>query len=397
NLGGEISIYLFILTLFLSRGINLKVGYIVQVFFVLKLIFDRKNITLKGKEIYKVFGIILLLGILMNLFISEKNGWELFFNQNIKFIFGMAFLLFIDSKEKLEKTFVLLVLGSSILSISKISNLNFIDYSHSRTRPLIMMGAVFSSIYLFENIKKSVLEKKNNMKILYVVPAVITALGIMYSDSRMGFLVYLIVLFLYTTYNIFYYKMKLRKIGILLLLTSLISVGIYKTMPTKFVAKVKTSFQTKRNFSNEARLVMWNGGFKAFKSKPLTGVGSTKYDTQPFNIEAAKEYGDKYNANYLKNAFVERKQFTEHHSIYVNFLSQNGLLITLLFLYLFFIQTSKRLIASNKNSDAIASYFTLLSFLIYGITWSVWTLYSVAQMLFQLFLAILIYSTNKEE
>ncbi|MGL5050476.1 MAG: hypothetical protein ACRC6E_07580, partial [Fusobacteriaceae bacterium] len=59
NLGGEISIYLFILTLFLSRGINLKVGYLVQVFFVLKLIFDRKNINLKGKEIYKLFGVIL--------------------------------------------------------------------------------------------------------------------------------------------------------------------------------------------------------------------------------------------------------------------------------------------------------------------------------------------------
>ncbi|MGL5057589.1 MAG: O-antigen ligase family protein, partial [Fusobacteriaceae bacterium] len=187
-----------------------------------------------------------------------------------------------------------------------------------------------------------------------------------------------------------------KKIGILLIVSIFIAIGIYKTMPTKFIDKVKTSFQTKNNFSNEARLVMWNGGLKAFKSKPITGVGSTKYDTQPFNIESAKQYADKHNANYLKNVFVEQKNFTEHHSIYINFLSQNGFIVTLLFLYLFFIQISRIFINSNKNSEAIASYFTLLSFLVYGITWSVWTLYSVVQILFQLFLAILIYSTDKE-
>ncbi|MGL5051112.1 MAG: O-antigen ligase family protein, partial [Fusobacteriaceae bacterium] len=383
-------------TLFLSRGINLKVGYLVQVFFVLKLIFDRKNINLKGKEIYKLFGVILLLGILMNLIVSKKNGWELFFNQNIKFIFGMAFLVFINTKEKLQKTFVLLLIGSSILSISKISNLNFIDYSHSRTRPLIMMGAVFSSIYFFENIKKCISARKFDKSLLLIIPTIITVLGIMYSDSRMGFLVYLIILSLYFIQKVFYYKMEFKKIGILLIVSIFIAIGIYKTMPTKFIDKVKTSFQTKNNFSNEARLVMWNGGLKAFKSKPITGVGSTKYDTQPFNIESAKQYADKYNANYLKNVFVEQKKFTEHHSIYINFLSQNGFIVTLLFLYLFFIQISRIFINSNKNSEAIASYFTLLSFLVYGVTWSVWTLYSVVQILFQLFLAILIYSTDKE-
>ncbi|MGL5057422.1 MAG: hypothetical protein ACRC6A_08685, partial [Fusobacteriaceae bacterium] len=255
NLAGEISIYLFIFTLFLSRGINLKVGYLVQVFFVLKLIFDRKNINLKGKEIYKLFGVILLLGILMNLIVSKKNGWELFFNQNIKFIFGMAFLVFINTKEKLQKTFVLLLIGSSILSISKISNLNFIDYSHSRTRPLIMMGAVFSSIYFFENIKKCISARKFDKSLLLIIPTIITVLGIMYSDSRMGFLVYLIILSLYFIQKGFYYKMEFKKIGILLIVSIFIAIGIYKTMPTKFIDKVKTSFQTKNNFSNEARLV----------------------------------------------------------------------------------------------------------------------------------------------
>ncbi|MGL5798295.1 MAG: O-antigen ligase family protein [Cetobacterium sp.] len=391
NLMGEISIYLFIITLFINRGLNLKIGYIVQGLFVLKLIFDRQNIKIKGKEIYKMFGIILVFGILMNLFVSKKNGWEIFFNQNIKFLFGMAFLSFIDNSNKIKKSLIAIMIGSSVTSISEIFNMNFIEYSQGRTRPLIMMGSIFSTIYIFEKIKTWAKEKKIDYSLIMIIPAIINTLGIMYSDSRMGFIVYVLILILYLIYNLIYNKMKLERIVVLIITILAVSAGLYKTMPEEFNQKIKTSFETKNNISNEARLIMWNGGFKAFKSNPITGVGSAKQDTQPYNMISAEEYGNEY----FKYEFIQNKRFTEHHSIYVNFLSQNGLIVTILFLYLFFIQTYKRFKDNIKEVELVASYFTLLSFLVYGITWSTWTLYSVSQILFQIFLAILIYRSEK--
>lgn len=395
NLLGEGCVYLFIISLFLNRGINLKVGYILQGLFFLKLIFDRKNIKIKGKEVYRSFGIILVLGILMNLFVSKKNGVSIFFNQNIHFIFGMAFLSFIDDMKKLKKAIGLIMTGSAIMAISEIADIKFIDYSYSRTRPLIMMGAVLSTILFFENLKTWLIQKKINYNILIMVPLILTIVGIMYSDSRMGFLVYIISIGLYGAYNLTLYKLNIKSWSLLLLVFSILAGGIILSMPKEFESKIKTSFQTKNNFSNEARLVMWQGGLYAFLDKPITGVGSAKIDTQPYNMKSAKEYSTENKNGYMQEVFVNQKQFSEHHSIYVNFLSQNGIVLTLLYLYLFFIQIPKRFFLNRKDKTTVSSYFTMASFLIYGVTWSVWTVYSVAQILFQIFLAIFILSTEE--
>lgn len=391
NILGEYGVCFFILSIFLNGKLNLKIGYFIQGIFLLKLIFDRKNIFIKEKRIYITFMCILLLGIIMNFISSKGNGWEKFFSQNIKFIFGLIFIVFIDSFEKLKKALIFLLLGVTIISFSEVSNLNFIKISYTRTRPLIMMGAVFFTIYLCEKIKNNLNIKKIQGWIYLIIPATLGTLGIMYSDSRMGFLVYIIILGIYVFYNLVLYKIDVKKISLLVLILFGFSLVIYTSMPLQFREKIKTSFETKNNFSNEARLVMWNGGIKAFKSKPLTGVGSLSKDTQPYNIESAKEYKN----TYIEDSFVRQKHFTEHHSIYINFLSQNGLVLTLLYLYLFFIQIPMVFLKNRKDSLAMASYATILSFLIYGVTWSVWTVYSSSQILFHIFLGILICQSKR--
>lgn len=388
---GEYIVYLFVFVIFIDSKLNLKTRYILEGIAILKLIYDRKNIKIGEKNIYITYIIILILGIVFNFFSSNSNGIDKFISRNIKFISGLIIVFFIDSRKKINILNNIILIGTFILTIGMWRQFSYIKLDFIHQRGILLLGTTYSLIYFLEQLKR-VKKDKNSIKILLLgLLSFINIYGISLSDSRMGFLVLIGIIGLYVIYNLFF-NISFKKIIVSILLGVSSCVIFYQISPGWFKSELKTSFELKNNFSNEARLIMWEGSWNAFKSSPLIGVGSSVYDTEPYIIEVGSKTT---RSEELRTAF-KNKNFGEAHSIYFNFLAQVGSL-TLIYLYLFFILIPKKFIFGKKDKISIASFFGIISFYIYGLTWSIWGYYGLIQVLFQVYLSMLIISNNLGE
>ena len=397
NLLGEFAVYLFIFFIFINSKMTYKIGYILEGLTVIKIFLDWNDIKeklAKGKKIYLTFVIILIIGMLFNYFSSVSDGVETFRKRNIPFIWGIIILLFIDNQEKLKKAAAIIFLGLLVLSIGVIKNFSIIKLDLIRQRGVLTLASSYSMIYLLESLQK--FKEKNKLEILIVsIISILGLLGIEYSDSRMGFLVIIGVLGVYLLYILFK-NFNIKKLIICSLVFFIGIGGFYQAMSPAFKHEIKTSFQTKNNFSNEARIIMWQGSWKAFCTHPIIGVGSDVPDTQPYILKAAEES----NRNqHLKDAFIKEKRFGEAHSIYFNMLAQVGSL-TFIYLFLFFYLIPKRILDYKKNEFSMALFAGITAFYIYGITWSIWGYYGLIQKFYQILVALFIIATEfngKEE
>ena len=396
NLFGEFAVYLFIFFAFINSKMTYKIGYILQGLTVIKIFLDWNGIKerlAKGKKIYLTFIIILIIGMLFNYFSSISDGVETFRKRNTPFIWGVIILLFIDNQEKLKKAAAIIFLGLLVLSIGVIKNLSIIKLDLIRQRGILTLASSYSMIYLLESLQK--FKEKNKLTILIVcLITILGLLGIEYSDSRMGFLVIIGVLGMYLLYTLLK-NFNIKKLIICSLVFFIGIGGFYQAMSPAFKHEIKTSFQTKNNFSNEARIIMWQGSWKAFCTHPIIGVGSDVPDTRPYIMKAAEESN---RSPVLKSTFA-KGGFGEAHSIYFNMLAQVGSL-TFIYLFLFFYLIPKRIFDYKKTELSMALFAGITAFYIYGITWSVWGYYGLIQKFYQVLVALFIIATEfngKEE
>lgn len=390
---GEYVAYFYVFAIFIASKLNLKTRYILEGLFFLKIFLDYKNIKIKGKKIYFTYIAILIIGIIFN-YIASNNKEEaisVFIGRNIRFYHGLMILVFINSKEKLMKMTKVILLGTFILGLGVWQKYSYVKLDYHRLRGIIVMGTTYSMIYFIEKLKKY--KEKVDVKdiIFSFISTIIGLVGIAFSGSRMGFLVIVGVIILYIIYNLIQ-KFSLKKMIVSILIGVISTFMFYEISPTWFKNEVRTSFETKHNFSNEARLIMWEGCWNAFKSSPIFGVGSLTSDVGPF----VKKVGENTTrGKELQDAF-RKGRFPEGHSIYFNFLSQVGSL-TLVYLFLFFILIPKYFLKTDRNPIAMASFFGIMSFLIYGATWSVWIFYGLVQTFFQIYLGIMLSNVKEEE
>jgi len=390
---GFIFVCILVFFMFIDEKLVMKTRYVLQGLCVLKLIFDRKSIRIHGKQIYYCFLLILIVGICFNLISANMRSAHTFASENLKFHDGLMFMLFINNKKRIQYLIYVLTVASLIMASRIIFSeqfvqykLRFIKHTYIRLRGIITLVLSFFFIYWLEMLKG--IKKTQWLKefiYFFIVMYLFIALG--YSDSRMGFLSIsfsLITYIIYSFVKIFRKTIEMKKL-LLILLSVAISFGIsYQLMPESFKREIRTSFKTKGNHSNEARLIMWEGAKRAFLSAPITGVGNTYGNMQPFIEKAAVESKrDKR----LIDVFTKQHAFGEAHNMYLNFLAQTGILI---FAYLFLLVY---LIPKNfwkKNQDEIVcgGFFAVISFCFYGLTWSVWQYYGVIHSFFQIMLAL---------
>lgn len=391
DLFGELAVYLFIFFVFINSKMTYKIGYVLEGLAIIKIFYDWDEVKLrlsKGKKIYLTFLLILALGMIFNYFSSVSDGVETFRKRNIPFMWGVIILLFIDNQEKLKKTAIVIFLGLLTLSTGVIKHLSFIKLDIIRQRGILTLASSYSMIYLLEILQK--FREKNKLEILSVfLITILGLLGIEYSDSRMGFLVVVGVLGLYLLYALFK-NFNIKKLIVCALIFFIGGGGFYQAMSPAFKHEIKTSFQTRNNFSNEARIIMWEGSWKAFCTHPIIGVGSDVPDTQPYILKAAEESN---RSQYLKDAFIKEKRFGEAHSIYFNMLAQVGSL-TFVYLFLFFYLIPKRIFDYKKTELSMALFAGITAFYIYGITWSIWGYYGLIQKFYQILVALFIIATE---
>jgi len=394
NIMGEITIYFFVFFIFINNKMVMKIRYVLESLCIIKLLFNRKDIDIKGKSIYIAFGLILVTGIVFNSISGGILSVHKFSSNNLKFLDGIMLMFFIKRSRQLKILTAVITIASIILAVGVLGDFKFIRLDIIRYRAILTIAVSVILVYTLELFKIEVNRRIIQRLILGFMIATFLFIALGYSDSRMGFLSVIGTVFLYVLLNIFdvlhadFIKYRL----LILLATIFLFMGVsYTLMPEDFKKEIRTSFQTKNNVSNEARLIMWQGSWEAFKASPVIGVGSAVKDTQPYIIKAAEK--SKRNPQLL-NLFIKKHMFGEAHSIYLNLLAHVGTLI-FAYLFIFIILIPKAYFSGVRNEVASSCMFGMSCYLIYGVTWSVWSFHGSIQGFFQVLLAIMLIAGNK--
>lgn len=382
---GEYISYLYIISAFINSKLNMKLGYLLMALGILKLLFLKEKVNI-NKKVYGMFSFLFVLGIISNLIVSKTNGVNVFINENGRFFYAAFLSVFLSGKDKLKKIDISINTGVILLCIGILMrNEWFMKGSYSRQRGILIIGIVYIMINFLECILK---EKYKNF---YILPLILSLYSIVELDSRMAVFVILICLGLYLLFILFFRKdYKIKKLLLILILGGILG---YNLLPNSFVERVKTSFHTSNNVSNEDRIVMWKAGAHIFKENYLLGVGTSEKDIKPLLIKYVEKNIEK---EVLRNEFIRDRKFSRLHNMYVDFFVQNGI-IGIFYIGLLFIIIPYEFYKSKKNTMEIALFFSIIGFYIYGITWSIWSDYGSVQMLFQIMLALMLTVEENEE
>ena len=382
---GEYTSYLYIISAFINSKLNMKLGYLLMALGILKLLFLKEKVNI-NKKVYGMFSFLFVLGIISNLIVSKTDGMNVFINENGRFFYAVFLSVFLSGKDKLKKIDISINTGVILLCIGILMrNEWFMKGSYSRQRGILIIGIVYIMINFLECILK---EKYKNF---YILPLVLSLYSIVELNSRMAVFVIFICLGLYLLFILFFRKdYKIKKLLLILILGGILG---YNLLPNSFVERVKTSFHTSNNVSNEDRIVMWKAGAHIFKENYLLGVGTSEKDIKPLLIKYVEKNIEK---EVLRNEFIRDRKFSRLHNMYVDFFVQNGI-IGIFYIGLLFIIIPYEFYKSKKNTMETALFFSIIGFYIYGITWSIWSDYGSVQMLFQIMLALMLTVEENEE
>lgn len=382
---GEYISYLYIISAFINSKLNMKLGYLLMALGILKLLFLKERVNI-NKRVYGMFSFLFILGIISNSIVSKTNGVNVFIDENGKFFYAAFLFVFLLGKDKLKKIDISINIGVILLCIGILmGNEWFMKGSYSRQRGILIIGIVYIMINFLESILKG------KYKNFYILPLVLSLYSIVELNSRMAVFVIFICLGLYLIFILFFRKdYKIKKLLLILILGGILG---YNLLPASFISKVKTSFHTSNNVSNEDRIVMWKAGIHIFKENYLLGVGTSSKDVKPLLIDYVDKNVEK---EILRNEFIRDRKFSRLHNMYIDFFVQNGI-IGLLYIGLLFIIIPYEFYRSKKDTIETALFFSIIGFYIYGITWSIWSDYGSIQMLFQIMLALMLISKENIE
>ncbi|WP_293960479.1 O-antigen ligase family protein [uncultured Fusobacterium sp.] len=377
NIFGEFVSYLYVISVFLNSKLNMKIGYILLGLGILKLIFFKEDIKKIDKKVYGAFSILFLIGIITNLLVGRDSGINYFIRENSKFIYSSFLLLFL--KDRTEKINLSIYLGLILLCIGVIFKNDWFLGNYTRQRGVLILGIIYIVINFLENFLKKEYKK------LYSLPVIIfSCYTMVILNSRMAVLVIIGCVNLYCLFILFFRKeYKVSKVFIMLFL------GVFLTfvsLPNSYKEHLKTSFYTKNNGSNEARIIMWKAGVNIFKNNPILGIGTAPKTAKK---ELVKYVENNMKDHWLANDFIKNQPYSRLHSMYIDFFVQNGI-FGILYLLLLFGIIPIEFYKKRYETIATSAFFSILGFYIYGITWSIWSDYGIIQTAFQIILAIML-------
>lgn len=372
---GEGITYAYVFSAFFNSKLNMKIGYLLLIVSFFYICFNNNIVKLVNKKIYGMFLLILVLGSIWNYISAGMIGMSKFLNINTKFFYGLAMFPFLLNIKK-NKVNILIFLVVNLLSAMYLYNESYVYHlldDLGRIRVILLIGWIYTLIYTFEKISED-FKKYIFLLLASILPFI--ALG--KSGSRMGALSLFLTTFLYLIFKIFKDKKSINFVSVITIIILL--TGLF--LPKEYTEKLKTSFQTTKNISNEDRIVMWKAGIEIFKENPIFGIGSYKKEIYP---HVQKYVEENVNDEQLRGEFINRDRFANLHNIYIDFFVQNGIL-GFLYLILLFILIPFEFFKSKKNKESISAFFSIMFYCCYGLTWSLWSSLGISQVLFHIFL-----------
>ena len=377
NFLGEWITYAYIFSAFFNSKLKMKIGYLLLIVSFFYICFNRDIIKFVNKKIYGMFLLILVLGSIWNYISADMIGMSKFLNINTRFFYGLAMFPFLlNIKKKKNRFSILIFLAVNLLSAVYLYNESYVYHlldDLGRIRAILLIGWTYILIYTFEKISEDF------KKYIFLLSAsILPFIALGKSGSRAGALSLFLVIFLYLIFKVFKDRKNIKFISVITII--ILFTGLF--LPKEYKEKLKTSFQTTENISNEDRIVMWKTGIEIFKENPIFGIGSYKKGIYP---HVQKYVEENVKDEQLRREFINRDRFAKLHNMYIDFFVQNGIL-GLLYLVFLFVLIPFEFFKSEKNKESIAAFFSMIFYCSYGLTWSLWSSLGISQALFHTFL-----------
>lgn len=384
---------------------------------ILFIYLKKKRLESGSKKILFLYLAILGLGYVFNLLSeSGSQGTDFFLLINSIFIFAFIFINFVETEKHLSILRDIFIFAGGILGVICISEYMrfymrvqhnpslmiyfragaFEKYFYSGV--LLMTAGIMGTAKLYiEKIKwDSVADKIGTVLTIISLTAIFQ--GLLLTKTRSAIYTFALGYIL-----ILIYKFRWKKTAIFLL-----AFGTIYTLNPDHVKKfsetvtIKQEQEGYRQESDNQRRVMWKIAVETWKSSPIIGVGN--------DIKVVKKYMDinskkfENESGYITGSMKGedfRKRFTESHSLYLNILMQNGILILMylgLFIYAIpelFYRNWKKIkgqLSGDKElyeSINVGAMVGIVNLLIIGLAWDVWGWAFQVQEIFQYLLMFL--------
>ena len=355
-------------SIILGSSISLTNIILINLFFLLVLIFQKKTDFVNHISIKLIF--ILYLYLIFNSFISQDYKVGLsrnigFFRLVIFFIFVNYFFFYYKNDKKLLDFWGLILFALIVdVSIEYFFNKNLFGWGDSNQ----IYGNRITSFFIDEPIVGAYLVgftflifghllEKNNKKTIAYIFLLIAFVSVIFTGERSNTIkIFLGIIIYFLLLDFLKIKIKLMIISLFLIIFAVI-ISQSEYLKLRYIGQFYNVITNKKNFQNledNQYIKLYKSGYSVFKNYPIFGVGNKNY-----RVETCREND---NAQLRSNYVC----LTHPHQVYFELLSEHGIIGFILILSIFFFLMFKILksILMSRNHIQIGAFtFVVINFI----------------------------------
>ena len=380
NMLGELGVYIYTLSLFISKsGISIGLGFLILAF--LLYLWDKRKISLTVEEKY-ILVILILLPIFSLLSVGGSHSFQRALEKSYRYI-GLFFIpLFLQKDKIVERVLSLFSLSIIISFINGISfykklkwnfNIRLISFSSNPLDEahILAMGSMLVLVAIVYYVK----EKKWLYALFYSLTFILSLIALLLTQGRGAWIGFAAALFI-----VLFFLFKSKKNFIVAMLA--ISLLGYRAINSKVLENNRyikriVSITNAEATSPKIRIFLWESSIDMFKNNLPFGVG--RDNAGKFALEYM-EKNKKYDEMKGKWAKLELKNIAGSgnlHSMYFTSLAEEGILFfPFVGMFLFILYRQVRYCIGRERDFnfylIVGTIGMLVAFLVGGLTENVW-------------------------
>lgn len=325
-----------------------KERYIFDIFFMISILFliKKKDIKLDKYFIFSLLGYIITIS--FNFFNTRIVGVEEFLDYIIYSYITFLILSQIELKEKIYKNFLFIfsifTLIFTLKSINIWYEVGFRAGYRNFEQGTPTITSIEVGVYTLMCFISSIYSKEIFKKIISFVCFFISILSLVSINSRSSLMTIPIIIFGIIIVK-YYNKIKLKYLGVILLIIAISFHQIQKTNIEKYFYRVERTLNIE-NLKKEARIEIWKNGIEKFEENNYKPLGYKYFEKNKIN-----------------------NSYTHLHNIFLEILVTQGW-FALIFYILFNIFLLKEMIKKIKiteiESQKIMNYLTISILIFYN-------------------------------
>jgi O-antigen ligase len=278
-------ISLFSIILFFLIARKGKERYIFDIFFIISTLFliKIKDIKLNKYLIFSLLGYITIVS--FNFFYTRIVGIEEFLNYILYSYITFLILSQVELKEKIYKNYLFIfsifTLIFTLKSVSIWYETGFKAGYRNFEQGIPTVTSIEVGVYVLICFISSIYSKEIFKKIISFVCFFISILSLVSINSRSSLMTIPVVITVIIIVK-YYNKIKLKYLGIILLIVAISFHQIQKTNIEKYFYRVERTLNIE-NLKKEARIEIWKNGIEKFKENNYKSLGYKYFEKNKIN------------------------------------------------------------------------------------------------------------------